>query len=71
GRLPYLAALHKVMSTWRISKPIELMDTFLVNKAAHNFSASVRRVEQALALSYTSAALDLFVRAVSVPHHLR
>ncbi|KAK1224724.1 hypothetical protein PQX77_012356 [Marasmius sp. AFHP31] len=71
GRLPYLAALHKVMSTWRISKPIELMDTFPVNEAAHNFSASVGRVERALALSYTSAALDLFARAASVPHHLR
>ncbi|KAK1223239.1 hypothetical protein PQX77_013884 [Marasmius sp. AFHP31] len=70
GRLPYLAALHKVMSTWRISKPIELMDTFPVNEAAHNFSASVGRVERALALSYTSAALDLFARAASVPHHL-
>ncbi|KAJ8094360.1 hypothetical protein PM082_010794 [Marasmius tenuissimus] len=70
GRLPYLAALHKVMSTWRISKPIELMDAFPADEASHNFSVTVERVERALASSYTSAALDLFARAASVPHHL-
>ncbi|KAK1228821.1 hypothetical protein PQX77_008132 [Marasmius sp. AFHP31] len=71
GCLPYLAALYKVMSTWRISKPIELLDPFPANESAHNFSASVKRVERALALSYTSAALDIFACAASVPHHLR
>ncbi|KAJ8072103.1 hypothetical protein PM082_015661 [Marasmius tenuissimus] len=69
GWSPYLAALPKVMSTWRISKPMELLNAFPNNKTAHNHYATVERVERALASSYTSATLDIFSHA-SVPHSL-
>ncbi|KAL0565908.1 hypothetical protein V5O48_016111 [Marasmius crinis-equi] len=70
-RAPFIRALHKVMSTWRIGKPLELMDPFPGDELAHNFLVTVGRVERALASAYTGAALEIFGRAALVPHRFR
>lgn len=67
-RLPFLRALHHVMSTWRGHRPAELLESFPENLQAHNFSLVVERVERALVNFYTSSFLDVFGRAASVPH---
>ncbi|KAG7090327.1 hypothetical protein E1B28_011923 [Marasmius oreades] len=70
NRIPFLEGLHNVMSTWRIQKPIALLDAFPRNTEAHNYLETVRVVERAIASSYTIAFLDIFCRAASVPHQL-
>ncbi|KAF9060482.1 hypothetical protein BDP27DRAFT_1430050 [Rhodocollybia butyracea] len=69
-RLPFLHALHKVMSTWRGHRPAELVENFPVNFQAHNFNLVVDRAERAMANFYTSAFLDVFGRAASIPRRL-
>ncbi|KAK1217024.1 hypothetical protein PQX77_020330 [Marasmius sp. AFHP31] len=69
ARIPYLNRLHRVMSTWRGDKPLELLDSF-PKRAAHNFLVTADRVERALALFYTSSFLSVFGREAGSPHTL-
>ncbi|KAK1233985.1 hypothetical protein PQX77_002825 [Marasmius sp. AFHP31] len=70
ARTPYLSALHRVMSTWRIEKPLELLDPFPTDETAHNYAYRVEKVERALASVYTSVFLHIFGRAATVPRLL-
>ncbi|KAJ8074360.1 hypothetical protein PM082_009976 [Marasmius tenuissimus] len=69
ARIPYLTRLHRVMSTWRGDRPLELLDSF-PSRDAHNFLVTANRVERALASFYTSSFLSVFGREASVPHTL-
>ncbi|KAJ8092482.1 hypothetical protein PM082_023735 [Marasmius tenuissimus] len=69
ARIPYLTRLHKIMSTWRGDKPLELLDSF-PKREAHNFLVTSERVERALASFYTSSFLSVFGREASVPYIL-
>lgn len=67
-RLPFLSALHRVMSTWRGEKPVELIDPFPMTSRAHNHIVVLERVERAIALFYTTSFFYVFGRAASIPH---
>lgn len=67
-RLPFLRALHSVMSSWRGDKPVELVDAFPMNSAIHNYVVVLERVERAMAVFYTTSFFSVFGRAASVPH---
>lgn len=68
-RLPFLKALHVVMSTWRGDKPVEIIDPFPGESRAHNHIVVLERVEKALALFYTTSFFTVFGRAASIPHN--
>ncbi|KAK1217152.1 hypothetical protein PQX77_020194, partial [Marasmius sp. AFHP31] len=67
ARLPYLTRLHRIISTWRGDKPLELLDSF-PKRTAHNHLVTANRVERALTVFYTLSFLSVFGREASVPH---
>ncbi|KAK7026080.1 hypothetical protein VNI00_015726 [Paramarasmius palmivorus] len=79
-RLPYLCAMHKLISTWDVAKPKELMDPFPWDgfdgqgkerkKRPHNFNILVDRIEREIAILYTTSFVTHFGRAPVVPHML-
>ncbi|KAL0564366.1 hypothetical protein V5O48_017680 [Marasmius crinis-equi] len=67
-RIPYLRVLHKVLSTWRGDKQVELLDPFPSNSDAHTFVATCQCVERAIAMFYTSSCFIVLGREAQVPH---
>lgn len=59
-RLPFLSALHCVMSTWCGDKPVELVDPFPKNSTVHNYVVVLEHVEHALALFYMTSFFYIF-----------
>ncbi|KAK1220081.1 hypothetical protein PQX77_017180 [Marasmius sp. AFHP31] len=67
---PYLRVLHRVMSTWRIEKHLELEDPFPADTKAHNFAYRMEQVEQAVASSYINTFWDIFGHPPTVSRQL-
>ncbi|KAK1234577.1 hypothetical protein PQX77_002219 [Marasmius sp. AFHP31] len=69
-RIPCLRALHRVMSTWKGTKPPEVLEPFPCDEGSHNFLAKCGKIERAVAMFYMLLFLSVFGREASVPHTL-
>ncbi|KAJ3736828.1 hypothetical protein DFJ43DRAFT_1149938 [Lentinula guzmanii] len=69
-RVPYLRALHRVMSTWNGDRPEAVWNAFPKDSGAHNYAVILERVESSMAIFYTDSFLKVYRRAACIPRYL-
>ncbi|KAJ3762572.1 hypothetical protein EV360DRAFT_25529, partial [Lentinula raphanica] len=66
-RIPYICALHRLMSTWKGERPEVLYHPFPTDYGAHNYPIILENIEFSLAQFYVESFLQVFYRLPSIP----